>query len=37
MRQARSQDFSWEGGGCVCVVKVQISRGVQGHAPPTKF
>ena len=41
--QARSQDFSCVcvcgggGGGCIWAVKIQICRGVRGHAPLGKF
>ena len=35
--KARSQDFSWGGGGCMWAVKMQTCSGVRGHAPPGKF
>ena len=37
--QARSQDFSWGGGGCIWGVKMQTSRGVRsgGMLPRENF
>ena len=38
MSQARSQDFSWGGGGgCVLKIKIQTCRGIRGNCSPRKF